>query len=69
MLMGEESLREGEESPLRRAKNPRDLSLLVKRYRLIEVSLSRVTSCHDFNIPVKVTLVSEMLVNYDPSKL
>lgn len=41
-LIGEDGLSEGEDSPLRRAKNPRDLALLVKRYRLIEVGVSGV---------------------------
>lgn len=42
-LLGEDRLSEGEDSPLRRARNPRDLALLVKRYRLLEVSVSRFT--------------------------
>ena len=41
-LMGEDRLSEAEDSPLRKAKNPRDLALLVKRYRLIEASVSSV---------------------------
>lgn len=41
-LLGEDRLSDGGDCPLRTAKNPRDLALLVKRYRLVEVSVSSV---------------------------